>query len=255
MNKIKEFDFNGDVYLPMTNTVPTITQYDTSIVLNFFLTSKRAALDLTNSIVKARLITPETNSIVEQEIDDVSAKDGVCRVLINDFSTSEVGTVQGLLDVFDPVGHKYSILKFSFIVNSYLGELDADIEHDSNYPILNQLIETVSILNQEIIEAESERKTSETYRENNEIERISAEEDRERDFGAKQREWESRFVAIETEPTIHIGTNQPSRATTMIWFDPSDNEAEAEFAELIVSILNRLDALENNGLEAIEYGV
>lgn len=154
MVELKEFDFEADIYAPKQNEIPRLTQYDTSIALNFFLTSKFAPLDLTNSTVKARFLVPKINQLVEQGIEIIDATEGVCRVLIDDSVTVEPGTIQGLLDVFDTNGHKLSVLKFSMIVDEYLGDKDGDITSDTSYPILNQLIESISILRGDLLEAE-----------------------------------------------------------------------------------------------------
>ena len=154
MVELKEFDFEADIYAPKQNEIPRLTQYDTSIALNFFLTSKFAPLDLTNSTVKARFLVPKINQLVEQGIEIIDATEGVCRVLIDDSVTVEPGTIQGLLDVFDTNGHKLSVLKFSMIVDEYLGDKDGDITSDTNYPILNQLIESISILRGDLLETE-----------------------------------------------------------------------------------------------------
>ena len=37
MVELKEFDFEADIYVPKQNEIPRLTQYDTSIALNFFL--------------------------------------------------------------------------------------------------------------------------------------------------------------------------------------------------------------------------
>ena len=114
-------------------------------------------MDLTNSTVKARFLVPKINQLVEQGIEIIDATEGVCRVLIDDSVTVEPGTIQGLLDVFDTNGHKLSVLKFSMIVDEYLGDKDGDITSDTSYPILNQLIESISILRGDLLEAEESR--------------------------------------------------------------------------------------------------
>lgn len=254
MVELKEFDFEADIYAPKQNEIPRLTQYDTSIALNFFLTSKFAPLDLTNSTVKARFLVPKINQLVEQGIEIIDATEGVCRVLIDDSVTVEPGTIQGLLDVFDTNGHKLSVLKFSMIVDEYLGDKDGDITSDTSYPILNQLIESISILRGDLLEAEASRERSEMERNAQELERINNESQRVLDFNANILNWESRFVEIESEPSIHSGATPPSRNTTIFWFDPSDNEDELAYAARIVELENRIMALESAMLQEGKNG-